>query len=151
VSDQPPKDWLLKQEPPPPDPVEGVTDPYEHMSYAIGSDDDFWCFDYHVFPDMTVQIHAVINSETGSFIMNAEDPVRLPPDDAIEYARQITDQAQDWVAENFTGDESDEIDWQDIRTQANRFVNDLGRELYQDWDEREGMTEAQRVVEALIG
>lgn len=54
-----------------------ITDPYGHLEFCIGSADDFWCFDYHTHKDNTITLHAVINSETGSFIMDAEPPAAL--------------------------------------------------------------------------
>ena len=55
--------------------VEMLTDPYGSLEYAVGSGDDFWCFDFHVDESRKrVRLHAVINSETGSFIQDAETP-----------------------------------------------------------------------------
>lgn len=86
-----------------------LTDPYGHLVFCIGSADDFWCFDYHTHDDGTVTLHAVINSETGSFIMDAEPPVRVPASDAVEYARGLVSQALDWCADNEV--EHDEKGW----------------------------------------
>ena len=77
-----------------------VTDPYGFLGFAIGSGDDFWCFDYHVHNDKTVTLHAVINSETGAFIMDAEPPVRVPFVEALDVARGMVDAALDWCGEN---------------------------------------------------
>jgi hypothetical protein len=75
------------------------TDPYGALTFAVGSEDDFWCFDYDRHDDM-VRLHAVINSETGSFIMDAEMPVEVPAAEAIDYAQGLVDQALEWCAEN---------------------------------------------------
>lgn len=76
------------------------TDPYGHLMWCIGSGDDFWCFDYHEMPDGKIKIHAVINSETGSFIMNAEEPVIVPKDQAVAEAKRLVDEAVTWCVEN---------------------------------------------------
>ena len=77
------------------------TDPYGHLTFAIGTDDDFWCFDYAISDDRTmVRLHAVINSETGSFIQDAESPATVPVAEALSYAQYLVDQACDWCGEN---------------------------------------------------
>lgn len=86
---------------------EQVTDPYGLLHYTIGSVDDFWCFDYYIHDDNTVTLHAVINSETGHFIQDAEPPMRVPAEEAIEEARYLTGQAIDWCVENDVEIESD--------------------------------------------
>jgi hypothetical protein len=75
---------------------EKPTDPYGALEFAIGSADDFWCFDYYLHQNGEVTLHAVINSETGSFIMDAEEPIRVPAAQAIEQAKRLTDSAIDW-------------------------------------------------------
>jgi hypothetical protein len=77
-----------------------VTDPYGHLHYAIGSADDFICFDFTRLESGLIRLHAVLNSETGSFIMNFEDPVELPDAEAIPYAVGLVDKALDWCGEN---------------------------------------------------
>jgi len=74
------------------------TDPYGSLEFAIGTKDDFWCFDYHINGD-NVTLHAVINSETGGFIMNAEEPVTVPKEEAVEVAQHYVDNALDWLFE----------------------------------------------------
>jgi hypothetical protein len=76
------------------------TDPYGHLLWCIGSADDFWCFDYHEHDDGTVTIHAVINSETGHFIQDAEEPVRILKSDAVDIAKGFVDQALEWCVDN---------------------------------------------------
>lgn len=47
------------------------TDPYGLLEFAVGSGDDFVCFDYEITKiegKSIVILHAVLNSETGSFI-----------------------------------------------------------------------------------
>jgi len=77
-----------------------LTNPYGNLHWCIGSEGDFWCFDYHRHRNGTVTLHAVINSETGHFIQDAEPPIRLPNQEAIEYAKKLTEDALDWCAEN---------------------------------------------------
>lgn len=86
--------------------VELKTDPYGALEFAVGTGDDFWCFDYALDPgdldrDGWIKLHAVINSETGSFIQNAEPPLFLPiGEDAIKAAAGLVSAALDWCAEN---------------------------------------------------
>lgn len=75
------------------------TDPYGILEWAVGSGDDFFCFDYNI-DGRNVTLHAVINSETGSFIMNAEEPVTVDASEAVEVAEAYVDQALDWCGEN---------------------------------------------------
>lgn len=78
---------------------EHKTDPYGQLLFAIGNGDDFWCFDYAVGTDgETMRLHAVINSETGSFIQDAEKPVEIPFDEAVAYAQHLVDDAVSWMA-----------------------------------------------------
>lgn len=76
---------------------DSITDPYGSLEFAIGNEDDFWCFDYALHDDGTVTLHAVINSETGSFIQNAEEPIRVPAAQAVEEAKRLTDEAINWI------------------------------------------------------
>lgn len=75
------------------------TDPYGLLELCIGDGDDFWCFDFGKDGDNIV-IHAVINSETGGFIENAEPIATVPADKAVDYAKNLTELALDWCAEN---------------------------------------------------
>ena len=77
-----------------------MTDPYGHLHYAIGSADDFICFDVERVESGLIRLHAVLNSETGSFIMNFEDPVEVPASEAAAYAEGLVDRALDWCGEN---------------------------------------------------
>jgi hypothetical protein len=104
------------------------TDPYGHLSYAVGSEDDFWCFDYYILPDGSVILHSVINSETGSFIMTG-DRFRVLAADAVDEAIGMLDQAYEWCAEN--GIEIDYKGWgnEDDLIENHRFVTDLTKDL----------------------
>ena len=73
-----------------------LTDPYGSLEFAIGSGDDFYCFDYYLHDNGDVTLHAVINSETGSFIQDAEPPVRVPAAQAVDEAKRLTSEALDW-------------------------------------------------------
>ena len=73
------------------------TDPYGALGFCIGSADDFFCYDYDIDGDR-VRLHAVINSETGSFIMNAEEPAEVSRAEAIAKAQGLVDQAINWLA-----------------------------------------------------
>ena len=78
------------------------TDPYGELEFAVGSADDFHCFDYDVQPH-GVWLHAVINSEIGSFIQNADDPQFVPFNEAENVALGYIDQALEWCGENEVG------------------------------------------------
>lgn len=86
------------------------TDPYGELIFAIGDADDFWCFDYDTEGDM-IRLHAVINSETGGFIQNAEEPVELPKEEAADYALYLTDNALSWLFESGDPIEHDTQGW----------------------------------------
>ena len=88
---------------------ETETDPYGHLTWAIGSGDDFWCFDFYHNVDGTLTLHAVINSDTGHFIQDAEPPCTVPADQAVAEARRLTESALDWCSAN--GVEHDTEDW----------------------------------------
>ncbi len=45
-----------------------LTSPYGCLQWAIGSGDDFTCFDYAFLPDGRVVLHSTFNTETGSYI-----------------------------------------------------------------------------------
>ena len=74
------------------------TDPYGSLSFAVGSDDDFVCFDYHVGARRVV-LHAVVNSETGHFLEDFAK-VEVRREDAFASAVALVDRALDWCAEN---------------------------------------------------
>lgn len=76
-----------------------LTSPYGSLQYAIGSGDDFWCFDYAVIEGQWVALHATINSETGSFIMDGEYLV-VPVAEAALTALGLTDRAIEWCDDN---------------------------------------------------
>jgi hypothetical protein len=80
---------------------EKLTDPYGALEYAVGSGDDFVCFDYHVDEDRgAVLLHAVLNSETGHFIQDFEAPEWYPFAEAPTVALRLTEAALDWCADN---------------------------------------------------
>ena len=77
------------------------TDPYHYLTFAVGNEDDFWCFDYARDEENgLVKLHAVINSETACFIQDAEDPVILPEAEAVAYAKVLVDNALCWLADS---------------------------------------------------
>lgn len=76
-------------------------DPYGTLEFVIGSGDDFVCFDFALDTNrQRVALGSVLNSETGSFIQNFEDPWVGPCEQAVQVAREWTMLALDWVAEN---------------------------------------------------
>lgn len=76
------------------------TDPYGELEFAVGSADDFVCFDYVYQPGNSVLIlHAVVNSETGCFIQNFRTPQAIVTDDpelAYDEACYLVDEALEW-------------------------------------------------------
>lgn len=76
-----------------------TTDPYGLLAWTIGSDDDFYCFDYLVLPGGYIAIHSVINSETGSFIMDGDYEI-APYEQAHVIAAQMIDRAWTWCYDN---------------------------------------------------
>ena len=77
------------------------TDPYGKLTYVIGDEEDFWCFDYAISEDRKrVRLHAVINSETGHFIMNATEPSEVSEADAVLAATELVSNALEWCNEN---------------------------------------------------
>ena len=79
--------------------AEALTSPYGSLDYAVGSGDDFHCFDFAVLLDGRVVLHVVINSETGHFIMDTFYGV-FSKDEAPEIAMGLCGQAVEWCAEN---------------------------------------------------
>lgn len=96
----PPPDWQKKG-------VElaNMTNPYGFLHFAVGSADDFWCFDYRTFNAGPLGEHmildATLNSESGGFIEGMDYmvlPVRSLAEGraAIEYAYGLIDTAIEW-------------------------------------------------------
>lgn len=87
------------------------TSPYGHLHFCVGTGDDFWCFDYErvnagAWGEFIV-LHAVINSERGSFIMDAPYGYQVLPVNtmkeqsaAVREAFGLVDRALSWVYEN---------------------------------------------------
>ncbi len=87
------------------------TSPYGHLEFAIGSGDDFYCFDYEVINagprGKFVILHATINSESGGFIMDAPHGYEVLPVNtmaqasaAVRAAFGLMDQALEWCHHN---------------------------------------------------
>lgn len=82
-----------------------LTDPYGSLEFAVGSGDDFVCFDYyHDKARKRVLLHAVLNSETGSFIEDFQKPewISYRQDVLAPYraAENLVNMALDWCADN---------------------------------------------------
>lgn len=75
------------------------TDPYGNLEYAVGSGDDFICFDF-ACEDGWMKLHAVVNSETGSFIEDFGKAAIVRYQDAVAEAVSMTEAALDWCATN---------------------------------------------------
>lgn len=87
------------------------TSPYGHLEFAVGSGDDFYCFDYAVIdagPEgRFIILHAVIDSETKGSIKDAPHGYEVLPVNttaqqkaAVRAAFGLMAQAQDWCAHN---------------------------------------------------
>lgn len=77
------------------------TDPYGALEYVVGSGDDFICFDFVIDETASrVKLHAVLNSETGSFIQDFAEPEWVDFEHAVERAVALTAEALDWCLEN---------------------------------------------------
>jgi hypothetical protein len=98
---------------------EPMTDPYGHLSWTIGDGNDFWCFDAARLTDGRVVVHAVVNSETGSFIMDAAYEI-VPASDALRAAQGVVDQAWEWVYDNMP--EVDGTDYTDSMKADREFL-----------------------------
>lgn len=78
--------------------LNNLTNPYGFLHFAIGSGDDFHCFDYRIF-DHWLILHSTINSETGGFIMRGGYEV-IDLDDPCGYDSQALEMvgwAFDWI------------------------------------------------------
>ena len=87
------------------------TSPYGHLHFAIGTGDDFWCFDFervNAGPRGNfIILHAIINSETGGFTDHAPHGYNVLPCNtmaderaAIRLAFGMADQALEWCGHN---------------------------------------------------
>lgn len=87
------------------------TSPYGHLEFAIGSGDDFYCFDYEKIDagprGLFMVLHTTINSETGGFIMDAPHGYEVLPintmtqeSTAVRAAFGMIDEALEWCAHN---------------------------------------------------
>jgi len=89
--------------------LRNTTNPYGFLEYAVGSGDDFHCFDYHIInagvKGLFIILDSVLNSETGSFIQGDGYwilPINTTEERkrAVATALSIVDGACDWAAEN---------------------------------------------------
>jgi hypothetical protein len=87
-----------------------LTSPYGCLEFAVGSGDDFHCFDYAKLPDGRIVIHSVINSETGGFIGTAGYYV-VRPEEAVGTAIGCIDDAIEWLRNGGTPLRHDQRGW----------------------------------------
>lgn len=115
------KDYLLK---------EAGIDPYGHLAWGIGDEDDFVCLDWgtiEVVSGADVKatffiFQSVVNSETGSFIMEYGYEEMVKPEDAVRVAIGMVDWAYEWCYDNEV-----EIDHPGWNYSGYRFVEDVKR------------------------
>lgn len=93
-------EWLLAQD--------LKCDPYEHITWPVGTDDDFICFDHAVGNDGKTVLRAVVNSETGAFCEDFALEMVESGIDAVMAAQRILSNARDWASENLAEDGGDE-------------------------------------------
>ena len=73
------------------------TDPYGRLEYTIGTEDDFWCFDYDYDPHGSwIVLHATINSESASFIEDILPPTSFEATEAHAAALKLVKDAREW-------------------------------------------------------
>jgi hypothetical protein len=75
-------------------------DAYGGLEWAVGSGDDFVCFDYHQHANGDFSFHSVVNSETGGFTQDMQHEERVPEAEAVAYACGLVDQGMEWVYNN---------------------------------------------------
>lgn len=85
------------------DELYNLTSPYGFLEFAVGSADDFYCFDYRTITGKDgkqyMVLHSVINSETGSYIQDGSYNV-VPIEDACPHAAGMAEEASRWCGEN---------------------------------------------------
>jgi len=74
-----------------------TTDPYGHITWSVGNGDDFHCFDFLDLGDK-IALHSVVNSETGSFIQDAQYGIH-DKDVALDVAKEMVDDAISWLVD----------------------------------------------------
>lgn len=79
---------------------EALLDPYGGLYFAVGTSEDFICFDYCRLSDGRYHLGSVVNSETGSFIMGFSYVV-VPAEEAVDAANEMIQDAIVWCMENF--------------------------------------------------
>lgn len=82
-------------------------DPYGHLAWGVGSEDDFGCFDFDVQGE-EVAIVTTLNSETGCFIMRIFGEI-VSKEEAVNEAIGQVDQIYEWCGWN--GVEPGEEGW----------------------------------------
>lgn len=73
--------------------------PYKHLEYAAGSGEDFVCFDF-IIDKNKAAIASTLNSETGGFIQNFEEPWVGPKEELVAVAKELIGNALGWAVEN---------------------------------------------------
>ncbi len=122
------------------------TDPYDSLDYAVGSGDDFVCFDWAFFAHEGrnyIALHATLNSETGGFIQDFDYKVLDWSSDmegeTLATANEMVLQALDWAAEN--GVRHSKKGW---NQDPFYFVRGLARSIYRHGLESEGIANLSR-------
>jgi len=105
-----------------------TTDPYEHLTWVVGNDDTFVCFD-HVAFGAEVAIHAVVNSESGCFIDTFAYSI-VSSEEAFAEACGIVSLALDSLTEfDYPGEEGEDssLDPRGWNYGGTRFIEDVGQ------------------------
>jgi len=117
------------------------TDPYGSLEFAVGSGDDFVCFDYSIFDydgGRYCALHSVLNSETGHFIEDFRyevyDRDMMLEGEILVYAYYHVMAAIDWRLVN--GVDHDKRGWNQDQFY---FVRALARAYFKHGVECEGL------------
>jgi hypothetical protein len=76
-----------------------TTNPYGIISWSVGSDDDFICFDWAGLIHEHYALHSVCNSETDNFIQDYDYRL-VHKSTAVKAATEMVQNARSWCAEN---------------------------------------------------
>lgn len=76
-----------------------LTSPFVRREFAVGTRDDFWCFDFAILPNGRVALHAVINADSEGFFDDGAYLV-VPKEEAADQARRLVSMALEWCAEH---------------------------------------------------
>lgn len=92
----------------PGDSLPKLTDPCRRLEFAVGSREDFICFDFSMIDNQTFVLHSVIHTSGCGFLSDAAYCI-VPAGHAVEAAYQMVREARQWCGEY--GIEHDGLIW----------------------------------------